>query len=72
MCDDPRDRVKREELLMEFTAFINPEFDAITRHQPVNSFCVFYQFSHTMFPPDQIKKTLRCITQKKRLCLLTV
>ncbi len=72
MRDDPRDCVKREELLMEFTAFINPEFDAVTRHQPVNSFCVFYQFFHTMFPPDQIKKTLRCIMQKKRLCLLTV
>ena len=52
MGDDPRDRVERKELLVEFTALINPEFDAVPRHQPVDPFCVFYQFFHAVFPPD--------------------
>ena len=52
MGDDPWDRIERKELLVEFTAFINPEFDAVPRHQPVDPFCVFYQFFHAVFPPD--------------------
>ena len=52
--DDSRDRVKGEELLVELTAFINSELDAVPRHQPVDPLCVFNQFSHITASPLKI------------------